>query len=413
MNDSLSQQKEKSKEKYNFERSLLKTLPKCIELNLIAKEFKKNVSMSVKMMLANEEDEEDDLEMKKRTILIKVINREAGYSYWWDTETLSNRYYIIKDMSEQYFETGVVPALTDATDPFWDPQTPTLIGRGFLTTKALAYMFDNPASLPIIGEDEHCGELIVNLVPTDDTGTRNLCEEMDEEEVEFEPEELIDKPLHYLIVVTSARIPTNYKDIFVEYQIRTNEHERQKFRTDTVTPPPRRSRNAPTSPASTTPSSTSSTGSPPPSSTSSPPPRYLPPHPDHLQGLRLRSRRGREEDAQAPQDAGTSRARRREGQEGGPQEAAEDLHDAARAAASPDARHQAPRRGGEEGDQAGRRGHGEEQRVGHQQYSGRTQPEERQGEGLRDLLSDSITWISGSEGKGRQKRRRSIEAGSR
>lgn len=234
MNDSLSQQKEKSKEKYNFERSLLKTLPKCIELNLIAKEFKKNVSMSVKMMLANEEDEEDDLEMKKRTILIKVINREAGYSYWWDTETLSNRYYIIKDMSEQYFETGVVPALTDATDPFWDPQTPTLIGRGFLTTKALAYMFDNPASLPIIGEDEHCGELIVNLVPTDDTGTRNLCEEMDEEEVEFEPEELIDKPLHYLIVVTSARIPTNYKDIFVEYQIRTNEHERQKFRTDTV-----------------------------------------------------------------------------------------------------------------------------------------------------------------------------------
>ena len=27
------------------------------------------------------------------------------------------------------------------------------VGRGFLTTKALAYMFDNPATLPIIGED--------------------------------------------------------------------------------------------------------------------------------------------------------------------------------------------------------------------------------------------------------------------
>jgi len=44
-----------------------------------------------------------------------------------------------------------------------------------LTTKALAYMFDNPATLPIIGEDEHCGELVVNLVPTDETGERNLC----------------------------------------------------------------------------------------------------------------------------------------------------------------------------------------------------------------------------------------------
>lgn len=48
-------------------------------------------------------------------------------------------------------------------------------------------MFDNPATLPIIGEDEHCGELVVNLIPTDETGVRNLCEEMDDEEAEFEP----------------------------------------------------------------------------------------------------------------------------------------------------------------------------------------------------------------------------------
>jgi len=31
-------------------------------------------------------------------------------------------------------------------------------------------MFDNPATLPIIGEDEHCGELVVNLIPTDESG---------------------------------------------------------------------------------------------------------------------------------------------------------------------------------------------------------------------------------------------------
>lgn len=175
MIDSETQQKEKTKEKYYFERKLLKTLPKCIELNLIAKEFKKNVSMSVKMMLANDEEDEEDLEMKKRTIAIKVVNRECGYSYWWDVETLSNRYYIIKDLSEQYFETGQIPTLDQNNDPFWDPQEPTLIGRGFLTTKALAYMFDNPATLPIIGQDEHCGQLNVNLIPSDETGQRNLC----------------------------------------------------------------------------------------------------------------------------------------------------------------------------------------------------------------------------------------------
>lgn len=47
--------------------------------------------------------------MKKRTIMIKVVNKDAGYCYWWDPQTLSNRYYIIKDMSENYFDTGVIP----------------------------------------------------------------------------------------------------------------------------------------------------------------------------------------------------------------------------------------------------------------------------------------------------------------
>ena len=75
LKDNENQQKEKTKEKYFFERKLLKTLPKCIQLNLIAKQFKKNVSMSVKMMLADDDYDDEDLEMKKRTIAIKVVNR--------------------------------------------------------------------------------------------------------------------------------------------------------------------------------------------------------------------------------------------------------------------------------------------------------------------------------------------------
>ena len=139
--------------------------------------------MSVKMLLSDGDEEEEEVELRKRSIMIKVVNKDAGYCYWWEPETLSNRYYIIKDMSEQYFETGVIPTTTEKEDPFWDPPIPSLIGRSFLTTKALTYMFDNPATLPIIGEDEQCGELVVNLVPTDETGSRNLCEEMDEEEI--------------------------------------------------------------------------------------------------------------------------------------------------------------------------------------------------------------------------------------
>lgn len=30
---------------------------------------------------------------------VKVTNYDDGYIYWWDSEKLSNRYYIIKDMA--------------------------------------------------------------------------------------------------------------------------------------------------------------------------------------------------------------------------------------------------------------------------------------------------------------------------
>lgn len=134
--------------------------------------------MSVKMLLPNEkeDEEEHDIDLRRRSIKIKVVNREVGYTYWWDVEKLSNRYYIIKDNSETYFETGVIPEYNESQDPFWDPPEHVLIGRAFLTTKALSYLFDNLTSLSIIGQDDHCGELVVNMIPTDETGERNLCE---------------------------------------------------------------------------------------------------------------------------------------------------------------------------------------------------------------------------------------------
>ena len=46
-------------------------------------------------------------------------------------------------MAETYFENGIIPEIDKKVDPFWDPPEPTLIGKAFMTTKALAYMFDN------------------------------------------------------------------------------------------------------------------------------------------------------------------------------------------------------------------------------------------------------------------------------
>lgn len=50
----------------------MKTLPKVIELNLIAKEFKRNISLSAKMMLFNQDS---DNRTDKMNIKVQVDNR--------------------------------------------------------------------------------------------------------------------------------------------------------------------------------------------------------------------------------------------------------------------------------------------------------------------------------------------------
>lgn len=152
--DEENQRKNKVKEKYYFENKLMKTLPKVIELNLIAKEFKRNISMAVKMMLFNQDSE---TQAEKMNIKVQVDNRELGYRYLWDLNKFSNRYYIIKDMIEKYYETGVIPEVSQNEDPFWDPPEPLLIGKSFLTPKGMVHILDNPADLAIIGENHLCG----------------------------------------------------------------------------------------------------------------------------------------------------------------------------------------------------------------------------------------------------------------
>jgi len=64
---------------------------------------------------------------------------------------------------------------------------------------SLAYVMDSPSELTLVGEGGACGTLkgnfkyilyflkfLVNLIPTDKEGIKNLGEEMDESEETFE-----------------------------------------------------------------------------------------------------------------------------------------------------------------------------------------------------------------------------------
>lgn len=98
------------KEKNFIENKLSKYLPKVLELNLIAKELKRNVSFEAKLKYVYAENLDynnfNEENAQKGQIQIQVNNREEGQIYLWDLHKFSNRYYIIKDLLDKYFESN-------------------------------------------------------------------------------------------------------------------------------------------------------------------------------------------------------------------------------------------------------------------------------------------------------------------
>lgn len=65
-------------------------------------------------------------------VVIEVENYDSGYKYRWDIEKFNNRYYIVKDLFDEYLLTNVVPKLKEKDDPFWDPSEHSLIGTTYV-----------------------------------------------------------------------------------------------------------------------------------------------------------------------------------------------------------------------------------------------------------------------------------------
>ena len=57
---------------------------------------------------------------------------------------------------------------------------------------------------------------------------------MDDEQIQFEPEELIDKPFYYNIIIQNATIPDNYENIYVDYSVKIDDKKSETFKTKEV-----------------------------------------------------------------------------------------------------------------------------------------------------------------------------------
>jgi hypothetical protein len=89
----------------------------------------------------------------KTDILIKIENNEDNYFYEWQSEKFRSRLYMIREMLEEFFDTGDLPKLDRNEDPFWDPPNPILIGQSFLQLEPLGVQIENQLEAAILSID--------------------------------------------------------------------------------------------------------------------------------------------------------------------------------------------------------------------------------------------------------------------
>ena len=143
-----------------------------------------------------------------RTVLkIRVDNNEDKEQYIWSAEKFVNRLFIIRDIVNDYFDSGKLPKLSQEEDPFWDPTEAQLVGRAYYYLKNQANLFDNEYDCKIFNpvNMRNEGTIKINILPTDEIG------EASESPLEIEdPEDMIGKRVDFNLQVKCAQnLPHN------------------------------------------------------------------------------------------------------------------------------------------------------------------------------------------------------------
>ena len=186
-------------------------MKKLSKLNIIIKEFKRNIKMDIQLHNNTIEEGED----KTQTILIRVENYEEGTVYYWTPETFHNRFDLMSDLFERYYDNDLdLATITKEEDPLWDEPTHSLLGYAFYKCEPICYLMSNPSSISIISPDgKIMGQLDVDIIPHDENDNEY-------DEVPESPSELIGQSICFKVCIIGVKnLPVNFcRNLKVEYQ---------------------------------------------------------------------------------------------------------------------------------------------------------------------------------------------------
>jgi len=144
-------QKAQQAEYNRVEKQLNHLLPLVNEANLAATEMKRDLKFNTKMV--KQLDPFGDVSNSKTEILVKIDNNEEKYYYEWPVDKFENRLFMIRELLEEFFDSGNMPNVSKEEDPFWDPPNPILIGQSFLQLESLGLCFPNELEVAILSID--------------------------------------------------------------------------------------------------------------------------------------------------------------------------------------------------------------------------------------------------------------------
>jgi hypothetical protein len=194
-----------------LESNLTIIMKKLSKLKIIIKEFKRNINMEVNLQSNAMEDGED----KTPSIIIRVENYEEGTVYYWTPETFHNRFDLMNDLFERFYDNELeLSTITKEDDPLWDEPTHSLLGYAFYKLEPIVYLMSNPSSVSIISPNGTVmGQLDVDIIPHDENDNEY-------DEVPESPSELIGQSLCFKVCIIGVKnLPPNFcRNLKVEYQ---------------------------------------------------------------------------------------------------------------------------------------------------------------------------------------------------
>jgi len=91
------------------ERSLNEVLPMVNEANLAAQELNRKITFATRIDKQIDPFLEGGATKSKTNVMIRVENKEAGYFYDWPADKFKNRIFLMRDVLDEYFDSGDLP----------------------------------------------------------------------------------------------------------------------------------------------------------------------------------------------------------------------------------------------------------------------------------------------------------------